>query len=246
MEKRCHATLLLPFVLLIRALRITPGILFYLILILTPSLFYGQTLDEFKTAAGSTGVQSIPYSSPRGDGAAIQRDIDSRKEELRAFKDWKEYDRAKIENYKKIRLENEIIKKRKDYIAELKSRNVDASQFEKEVDENFKNVKSYEDNVVDINNEVSKAADVWDKLTRLRGGQREKFNDVLSKLSSSKSSPSTHLPSSPTEEDKKQLFEYIDTITAHIQSEAVKHAVEETNDKNAKQNMDNVLKRTSE
>ena len=205
-----------------------------------------KTLDDFKTAAQSTGVQAIPYSSPRGDAASIQRDIASRKKELASFKDWKEYDRDKIENYKSIRLENEIIKKRQDYIDGLKAKGTDASQFQKELDENKKNVKSYEAKIAAINDEVSKAADVWERLYKLRGGQREKFDDVLSKLYSSKSSPSPHLPSSPTEEDKKKLFEYIDTITAHIKSEAVRHAKEEENDYNAKRNMDNVLRRTSE
>ena len=125
MEKRRQATQLLPSI--------------FLILILTPSLLYGQTLDDFKTAAQSTGVQAIPYSSPRGDAASIQRDIASRKKELASFKDWKEYDRDKIENYKSIRLENEIIKKRQDYIDGLKAKGTDASQFQKELDENKKN-----------------------------------------------------------------------------------------------------------
>src|SRR5262245_45077805 len=81
METRSRATLSLPFALLI--------------LILTPSLSYCQDLKDFKAAAESRGVQAIPFSSPRGDAAAIQRDIDSRKQELASFKEWKEYDTLK-------------------------------------------------------------------------------------------------------------------------------------------------------
>jgi hypothetical protein len=93
---------------------------------------------------------------------------------------------------------------------------------------------------------LAKAVDAWDRLYLLRGGLREKFDDVLSKLSSAKSYPNEYLGSSPSDENKKNLIDYINVIDAHIKSQAANHLKSETEALNAKINMEKVLKRDSE
>jgi hypothetical protein len=245
MKKKMQAILLLPLSVWVKTLSAKP-VLIYLFAAVLPSLVLGQNLDDFRVAAQNKGVQSIPFSSLRSDAGSIQGDINSWKQTTASFQEWKAYDRQKAENYKNIRLENETIKSRQDNINSLKSRNVDASQFEKELEGNYSKVKSYQQNIEAINYEVSKAVDAWDKLGKLRGKQREKFNDVLYKLSDAKSSPNPYLGSNPTPEDKAKLMGYIKDIEDGIKSEIAGHTDAEKACFNAKQNMESVLRRNSE
>src|SRR5262245_35583499 len=68
-----------------------------ILVVMMPSVVYPQTLDDFKTASLAKGVESIPFSSLRGDAASIQRDIENWKRTTASFSDWKEYDRSKAE-----------------------------------------------------------------------------------------------------------------------------------------------------
>ncbi len=246
MKKNTKTRFLLPGILRVKTLQVIPVILFCLMLVVAPSMVFSQNLDDFKSGAQSRGVESIPFSSLRGDAGSINRDIESWKEKTASFQKWETYERKKIENYKQIRLENDDLKKRQEYVASLKSKNVDASQFEKELDPINKKIKNYKEEIEAINYEISKAIDAWDRLGRLRGGLREKFDDVLYKLADAKSSPNRYLGSNPTEEDKRKLIGYINDIEAGIKSQLNGHAEAEKACFNAKQNMENVLRRNSE
>jgi hypothetical protein len=244
MKKKMLAIWPLPLSLWLKTLSSKP-VLIYLLAAILPSLAIGQTLDDFRVAAQSKGVQSIPFPSLRGDAESIQGDVESWKRTTANYEKAEVYERRKGEAYKNIRLENETIKDRQDYIKSLKEKSVDASQFEKELDGNYKKVKDYEKEIEAINNEVSKAMEAWDRLGRLRGGLREKFDDVLDKLSGARSDPNHYLGSSATDEDKTKLMGYIKTIEDGIKSEAPGHAEQEKSCYNARQNMESVLKKNS-
>jgi hypothetical protein len=216
-----------------------------LFLLISPRIFC-QKLDDFKQAATERGVESIPFSSLKSDARDIQGDINSCKSTLASFEDWATYDRKKRKDYTAIRLENDIVKKRQDYIKSLKEKNVDASEFEKELETNFKTIKDYNDDIAAINYQISKAIDAWDIMIRLRAKIAVKYKDVLEALSNAKSSPNQFLGDNPTEEDRNKLLEYIETIQKTIEAGRIGHATEETEAVSAKNNMKEVLERSSE
>ena len=241
-----QAILSLPLSRRVKLLSAKP-VLIYLLPAVLPFLANSQSLDDFRVAAQNKGVQSIPFSRLKGDAGAIQDDIESWKRTTANYDKADAYDRRTAEAYKNIRLENETIKSRQDYIKSLKDKNADAntSQFEKELNENYSKVKNFQQDIESINKEVAKAMDAWDRLGRLRGGLREKFNDVLDKLSDAKSYPNQYLGSNATDDDRAKLRGYLKDIEDGIKSEMSGHAEQEKACFNARQNMESVLKRSS-
>ena len=217
-----------------------------LLFLAIPACIFSQNLDDFKEAKGNLGVKSIPFSSLRGEAGSIQDDINSCRVTCQSFENWKTYDRNKSKDYTAIRMEKEDIKKKQDYIASLKEKNVNASEFEKELEANFKTLQGYNEDIAAINYQINKAIDAWDMMYRLRGKLKVKFNDVLIKLSEAKSSPNQFLGNNPTEEDRSRLLEYINSIEENIKSEESGHATAEKEANDAKENMQRVLARSSE
>lgn len=220
------------------------------LLLMISSASLAQNLDDFKNAAKAAsdgkGIESVPFSDLRRDAGSIQKDIDSWKEKTATYKTWKEYERQKTNAYKNIKHENNLIKLQEDYISDLKSRGVDASVFEKELEEDRSKAKVFEEDLAKVNKEITEAADAWDRLQRLRGGMRETMDDVRDKLSSARSSPEPYLGSSPTDEDRKTLTESIETIQRYIEDEAKTHATAEQEAGNAMENLKKVLSKSSD
>jgi len=222
------------------------GSLMYVLTMLCPLAGFSQNLNDFKIASESKYIKCIPFPDLRRDAEDIQKDIEALKFTATTLMKYEEYERQKSNNYKEIRRENEEIKSIQNNIATWKAKNADVSVLEKDIDNNVKKIKQYNSNIEALNRELERAINAWNKYGETRGKLREKFKIVLYKLSDAKSSPNQYLGNSPTDDDKRYISGYIDTIVKQIQEEAEKHEVAERECYKAKENFEKVLRKDSE
>src|ERR1051326_6795388 len=81
--------------------------------------------------------------------------------------------------------------------------------------------------IAKINDQMTKGADACDLFAEARANLRECFNSVKDKLSDAKSNPGNYLGSDASDDDKKQLSDYIDKIKAGIESREEEHRRQE-------------------
>jgi len=217
----------------------------YLLLILAPVLSYSQTLDDFKTAASSDGVNLIPFPDLRKDATSIADDVQRRKDEAKAF-DYNVFESQKNNLLKDIKKKKEEITGLRKEIDDMKSRYTEISLtcFEDDIAKRQKSIDGSNDKIKDMNDKMKNAVDVFERLYNARAGLREYFGKAMSQLSDVSSNASKYLGDNASEDDKKKLEEYTRVIEDQIQSRIKDHRDQEDGARKRKADFESLISRT--
>ena len=226
-------------------MRIKSTRLLYLIFFVLPCALFSQNLDDFRTAASSNGVNLIPFSDLRKDATPIADDVQRRKDEAQSF-NYDQFLSQKNNMLKEIKKNNDDIASINKEIEDFKRRHPDGntSSFDIEIDKEKKDISQYNDKIKDLNDKMSKAVEAYDRLYNARAGLREYFQKALNQLSDVKSNPDKYLGSSPTDDDRKKLQDYVKVIEDQIQSNVKTHQDQEEGAKKRKADFENLIKIT--
>lgn len=198
--------------------------------------FVSCTLDDLRAAAGGStlGVNLIPFSSLRSDAATAAAEVARRKGEA-------EIDTNTLKNQKESKLYD--IKQLKEKIAneerveETLRRKDNIDGWKKEIEENNARIS-------EINEKMTKGLEALDRLAEARAKLREIFDRAKSELSDLRSNPGRALGSSPSDEDKKKLEEYIRVILGEIEDEEKGHKQAEDELKTSRDKLKEILAKT--
>ena len=113
-----------------------------------------------------------------------------------------------------------------------------------EINKKKKDISEYNDKIKDLNDKMGKAVEVYDRLYNARAGLREYFQKALDQLSDVKSNPDKYLGSSPTDDDRKKLLDYVGVIVDQIQSNIKTHQDQEDGARKRKADFENLIKTT--
>jgi hypothetical protein len=194
-----------------------------------PNSASGQTLDDFKNAAGKRGVESIPFSSLRDAAEDANDEVQLLKDTVNKVPEAALLARQKDNILAVIRkLKEELAKEIAATNEILKDDDATAKMLAKEIEECQKDCQRIIDNAIARQNErMQLAADACGKFADARGKVREKFDEAKKLLDEAKSNPEKYLGSGASDEDKKKLGEYADSIKSGIASQEAEHLTQE-------------------
>jgi len=220
-------------------------VLLYLCFILAPSISFSQTLDDFRTAASSDGVNLIPFSDLRKDAVSIADDVQRRKDEAKSF-DYEVFESQKNNVLKEIKKKNDEMEGLKKDIDDLKRKYTEVSVacLQDDIEKRKKVVSDNNDKIKDMNDKMSKAVEVFDRLYNARAGLREYFEKAISQLSDVRSNPNKYLGDNPSDDDKRKLEDYLKVIEDQIQSRIKEHKEQEDGAKKRKADYESLIART--
>lgn len=219
--------------------------LLYLIFFILPCTLFSQNLDDFRTAASSNGVNLIPFPDLRKDATSLADEVQRRKDDAKSY-DYDLFASQKNNMLKAIKKDNDDIASINKEIEDFKSKHPDGntSSFEDEINKKKKDISEYNDKIKDLNDKMGKAVEVYDRLYNARAGLREYFQKALDQLSDVKSNPDKYLGSSPTDDDRKKLLDYVGVIVDQIQSNIKTHQDQEDGARKRKADFENLIKTT--
>ena len=219
--------------------------LLYFIFLIFPCSLFSQNLDDFRTAASNNGVNLIPFSDLRKDATSIGDEVQRRKDEVKSY-DYDLFSSQKNNMLKEIKKNNDDIASITKEIEAFKSKHPDGStcSFDAEIEKEKKDISQYNDKVKDLNDKMGKAVESFDRLYNARAGLREYFQKALDQLSDVKSNPDKYLGSSPTDDDRNKLKDYVKVIEDQIQSNIKTHQDQEDGAKKRKTDFENLIKTT--
>jgi hypothetical protein len=215
------------------------------IFLMLPCALFSQNLDDFRTAASSNGVNLIPFSDLRKDATPIADDVQRRKDDTQLYN----YDllaSQKNNMLKEIKKDNDDIASITKEISDFKSKHPDGNtiSFDEEINKKKKDIDQYNDKIKGINDKLALAVEAYDRLYNARAGLREYFKKSLDQLSDVKSNPDKYLGSSPTDDDRKKLQDYVKVIEDQIQTNVKTHQDQEDGAKKRKADFENLIKQT--
>ena len=202
------------------------------------------TLDDFRTAAAADGVNVIPFYDLRRDATSIADEVQRRKEDAK-------YDSSTFEKQKDGMLEE--IKKNKEKINDIrkqiedfKSQNPDGSvnTFEDDIKKCEREIEEYNGKIGDLNNEMARAVDAFERLYNARAGLREYFDKAKDQLRDVRSDPARYLGGSPSDDDLKKLQEYLRVIEGEIEDAEVNHKEQEDGAKKQMEKFRELIRKT--
>lgn len=216
-----------------------------LLLAIVPLASIGQNLDDFRTAASSDGVNLIPFPDIRKDATPIADEVQRRKDEAKSF-DYGVFESQKNNLLKEIKKKNGEIESLKKDIDDMKRKYTEVSVacFEDDIKKRQKAIDDNNDKIKDLNDKMSKAVDVFDRLYNARAGLREYFEKALSQLSDVTSNSDKYIGSSPSDDDKKKLEDYVKVIQDQIQSRIKDHQDQENGAKKTKEDYENLIRKS--
>src|SRR4030095_12387278 len=219
--------------------------LLYFIFLILPCTLFSQNLDDFRTAASNNGVNLIPFPDLRKDATSIADDVQRRKDETQSY-NYDQFLSQKNNMLKEIKKNNDDIASITKEIEDFKRKHPDGNtcSFEAEIDKEKKDISQYDDKIKDMNDKMGKAVEAYDRLYNARAGLREYFQKALNQLSDVKSNPDKYLGSSPTDDDRKKLQDYVKVIEDQIQSNMKTHQDQEDGAKKRKADFENLIKTT--
>jgi hypothetical protein len=217
----------------------------WLIFVILPYTLFSQNLDDFRTAASSNGVNLIPFPDLRRDATSVADDVQRRKDEAKSY-DYDLFASQKNNMLKEIKKNNDDIASITKEIEDFKKKHPDGNtvSFDEEINKEKKDISMYNDKIKDMNDKMGKAVEVYDRLFNARAGLREYFQKALDQLSDVKSNPDKYLGSSPTDDDRKKLQEYVRVIEDQIQSNIKTHQDQEDGAKKRKADFENLIRTT--
>ena len=245
MKKKTITDNLYSLVCLMNCLLMKSPRLLYLTFLILPCTLFSQNLDDFRTAASSNGVNLIPFPDLRKDATSIADEVQRRKDDAKSY-DYDLFASQKNNMLKAIKKDNDDIAAINKEIEDFKSKHPDGntSSFEDEINKEKKDISEYNDKIKDMNDKMGKAVEVYDRLYNARAGLRDYFQKTLDQLSDVKSNPDKYLGSSPTEEDRKKLQDYVRVIEDQIQSNIKTHQDQEDGARKRKADFENLIKTT--
>ena len=220
-------------------------LLICLLLLLTPCLLFSQNLDDFRTAAAADGVNLIPFPDLRKDATSVADEVQRRKDEAKNY-DYDLFLSQKTNALKEIKKRNDEISSISKEIDDFKSKHPDGntSSFQDEIDKRKKEISDFNDKIKDMNGNMAKASDTYDRLYNARAGLREYFQKALDQLPDVISNPTKYLGSSPSTEDLEKLKQYVRVIDDQIESGIKTHKEQEDGAKKRKSDFDNLIAMT--
>jgi hypothetical protein len=214
-----------------------------LFIITIPCISFGQTLEEFQTAASGEGVNLIPFADLRRDSTAIAQEVQDRKKETLEIA-YDVFFKQKNNLLKEIKKANDEIVSTEKETADFKAKHPDGnvSPFEDEIRKEREEIAANDKKIEKMNEEIRKASDSFERLYNARAGLREYFDKALSRLSDVISNPDRYLGSSPTDDDRRKLKEAAETIVSTIQREEGEHKRQEDGAKGKIADFDNLIR----
>lgn len=246
MKTRNNAVLSLLFASFTWRWKVRRTILLPIFIFILSLSAFSQNLDAFRSAAAADGVKLIPFLSMQSDAASMANEVQRRKDEVQNYSYdvlSSQKDNLLRENQQK-RQEIESVKKDKsDFLS--KNPGGAASSFDEEIKKKESTINSNNNKISELNVKLKYGADAFGSLADARARLRDQFDRVLRELSSAKSSPSTYLGSSYTEEDKKKFENYISVIKDQIEYQISEHRKQEDGAKGKKQQYEQMINKTA-
>jgi uncharacterized phage infection (PIP) family protein YhgE len=213
-----------------------------LLLAFIPYLLFSQNLDDFRTAAAADGVNLIPFPDIRKDATSIADEVQRRKEEAKNY-DYDLFLSQKTNALKEIKKRNDDISSISKEMDDFKSKHPDGStsSFQDEIDKRKKEISDFNDKIKDMNNNMAKASDTYDRLYNARAGLREYFQKALDQLPDVTSNPTKYLGSNPSDDNLDKLKQYVRVIEDQIESGIKTHKEQEEGAKKRKGDFDNLI-----
>lgn len=206
---------------------------------------FGQTLDDFRSAAAADGVKLIPFRDMRSDASSLAAEVERWKEEAQKFHYdvlASQKDNLLSEN-KKMKQEIENVKKEKsDWLN--KNPGGSASSFDEEIRKKENTISSNSSKLNDLNAKLKSGADTFGNLNTARAKLRDQFDKVLRELPNAKSSPAKYLGDKFSETDKKSFENYISVIKDQIEYQVSEHKKQEDGARTTKQRYEGLINKT--
>jgi chromosome segregation ATPase len=210
-----------------------------------PASAFGQTLDDFKTAANSEGVNLIPFPDLRRDATAIADEVQRRKDDVKSF-DYDLLEKQKNNLLKQVAAKQAEIEEIQQFKKDFESQHpgADLRTFDDDIAKRTSAIAELNGQITTMNETLAKAVDGFERLYQARAGLREYFDKAMSQLSDAKSDPSRYLGSGASEDDKQQLTSYIDASMDKIKAGMSDHRVQENGAQSTKARFETLLKKT--
>jgi hypothetical protein len=183
--------------------------------LLMPSMSYN--LDDLRRCASSEGVNLIPFPDLRSSATSISEQVERAKSDLRSLGDADPF----------IAQKNNVLSELKEYRENIEKENRDSFPRKEVIEMNTEEINKSEAKLRELNAILSNALDLSAALLTARSMLREYFSKALSQLSDLSSNPERVLGSGPSDDDKKQLEEYIKEIRRKIEDGERVHKDEE-------------------
>jgi chromosome segregation ATPase len=210
-----------------------------------PASAFGQTLDDFKTAANSEGVNLIPFPDLRKDATAIADEVQRRKDDVKSF-DYDVLEKQKNNLLKQVAAKQAEIEEIQQFkkAFEAKHPDSDLKTLDDDITKRTSAIAELNGQITAMNESLAKAVDGFERLYQARAGLREYFDKAMSQLSDAKSNPDRYLGGGASDDDKKQLTSYIDAIMDKIKAGMSDHKVQEEGAQSTKVRFETLLKKT--
>jgi chromosome segregation ATPase len=117
--------------------------------------------------------------------------------------------------------------------------------FEDDIKKCERAIDEYNDKIEDMNNEMAKALDVFERLYNARAGSREYFDKAKDQLKDVRSDPAKYLGGSPSDDDIKKLQEYLRVIEGEIEDNERNHREQEDSAKEQIEKFRELIKKTN-
>ena len=188
------------------------------------------TLDDFRAASEKEGVDAIPFSDLYSDTRGVENDKESSKREawnypFDNYVDQKESLLKEIDE--QIREMDDIKKQIIDLKAANPSGEVYFGTFQQELENCQTAINAATGKINDLRNEMKKGVDAWNRFSIARGNVRIYFDKVKDRLNEVRSDPAKFLGSSPSDDDLKNLLDYIGIIEGKIAAGEQDHSEQE-------------------
>jgi hypothetical protein len=211
-----------------------------------PASAFGQTLDDFKTAANSEGVNLIPFPDLRRDATAIADEVQRRKDDVKSF-DYDVLEKQKNNLLKQVAAKQAEIEEFQQFKKAFEAKHPDSDLRtidEYDIKPRTSAIAELNGQITAMNESLAKAVDGFERLYQARAGLREYFDKAMSQLSDAKSNPDPYLGGGASDDDKQQWTSYIDTIMDKIKAGISDHKVQEEGAQSTKVRFETLLKKT--
>lgn len=207
---------------------------------------FSQNLDAFRSAAAADGVKLIPFPSMQSDASSMANEVQRKKDEVQNYSYdvfLSQKDNLLRENQQKKQEIENVRKEKSDWLGKNPGGN--SNSFDDEIKKKESIINTNNNKISELNVKLKNGADAFGGLADARARLREQFDRVLRELSSAKSSPSTYLGSTFTDDDKKKFENYISVIKDQIESQISEHRKQEDGAKGKKQQFEQLINKTA-
>jgi chromosome segregation ATPase len=184
------------------------------------------SLDDIKRASESNGADLIVFSDLRSKAADARKEIDARKDAIeRIQKSTQEIKKPKKKALSALTVASLALEDEKKLLATITSGGGEV--YTKPIDDAIKEYQEQFDKataeIEGYNKQLDELIKVVDELVEYRNRERDAYKDAKSQYNDLKSNPERALGSNPSDEDKEQLEQYVDSIMGKMEAEEDGH-----------------------